>query len=365
MQNIFLEHQNYLQKLMTEKQISFVLVYSNADNNASLRYLTNFYPLFDDALYIQSSAGEQKMLIKFPWELGRASVVIGKSNVIVSRFFEEGLENILGSYKKEKRIGIIGFNLLTYSLGKYLIEKWKDSLIDLDKDFNMFRLVKSEYELKLIEKAVQITEIALQKSFKIAKQHMTEKEFAAYLEFEIKSQGDALAFETIAASGENSLEIVSLPTNRRFQFGDTVIVDTGARYEGYCSDITRTMVVGNPSKQLMEVHRILNSILDKIIEKIKPGMVAKDIHQIAQELYTQEGLGEVKSRIGHGIGLDTSLEPLDLQYDDIILKPGMTFCIEPGYYNDPPGGIRIEDDVVVTGTGCELISHISRELVII
>lgn len=360
----FLQRQKALSEKMLDKKLDAVLVYSNAQDSSDMKYLTGYFPLCGDAIYLQT-AQRRRMLIKFSWDLGRALSFFEDSEVVVSSSFKRDLEIILHEGRKIQAIGIVGWESIPYELGSFLVQFFEKGLVNLSPEIHALRLVKTQFEIDMIKKAIDITERALKESFQLARAGMQEKELAAYQEYLIKMQGADLAFEAVVSSGENSLKIVSLPTDRKFQPGDTVIFDTGARWNGYCSDLTRTMVVGEPSSRQKEIHRILNHVLDLTVQRIKPGMQAKEVHQIAQDLFYNYGLGKIKSRIGHGIGLDTSLEPLDLETDEFPLKPGMTFCIEPGYYTLDSGGIRLEEDVLVTEEGCQLISTLPRELVII
>jgi Xaa-Pro aminopeptidase len=364
MEATFIHRQKTLSEKMLDKNLDVVLVYSNAQDSSDMRYLTGYFPLCGDALYLQTPWW-RKLLIKFSWDLGRALLSFDQSEVVISSSFVNDLESIMGKEKRIQKIGVVGWEIITYRLGAFLTEFSGKELINLDPELHALRLIKTQYEIKMIEKAIEITEEALKESFQIAGIGTTEKELAAYQEYLIKKQGADLAFETVVASGENSLKIVSLPTERKLQAGDTVILDTGAKWNGYCSDLTRTLVVGEPTSKQKEVHQILTHILDLLLHNIKPGIKAKEVHQMAQDLFQKAGLGKLESRIGHGIGLDTSLEPLDLQTDEFPLMPGMTFCIEPGYYGQDSGGIRVEDDVLVTAEGCQRISTLPVELLII
>ena len=229
-----------------------------------------------------------------------------------------------------------------------------------------FRLLKSVAEVDNIRKAGLIVDEVVEVIRQMLKPGMTEIEIAATMEYEMRKRGsEGPSFETIVGSGPNS----ALPHHnaglRKVQAGEFVVLDFGATYNGYCSDTTRTLAVGEPSAKMREVYNIVKEAQQRGVNAVRAGIKASEIDDIVRQYITEHGYGEYFThRTGHGLGLEVHEEPYISGISQTILQPGMVFSIEPGVYIEGEFGVRIEDIVVVTEDGCEHMNNYSRELTV-
>ncbi len=228
------------------------------------------------------------------------------------------------------------------------------------------RLRKSPDELEHMARAVQIAESALEKTLPAIKPGVTEQSLAAELVVQLLRAGSDpdLPFNPIVASGPNSALPHATPTERKLEVGDLLIIDWGARSEGYISDLTRTFILGKPTEQQLTIHGLVLAANQAGQAAIKPGVPVEQVDHAARAAIADGGYGEYFiHRTGHGIGLEPH-EPPNIRADDsFALAAGMTFTVEPGIYLPGEGGVRIEDNVAVTETGCRTFSTLPRELI--
>lgn len=229
---------------------------------------------------------------------------------------------------------------------------------------NRMRLLKDAAELKKIKRAIDIAESAFTALKKKIKVGMTEAQVAALLEFEMKSRG-ALepSFPTIAAEGPNAALPHAHPGSRKLRKGSLLLVDWGARWEYYCSDLTRCLFIGKILPRLRKVYQIVLEAQQRAIEAVAPGKRVCDIDKVARDYIADAGYGDRFGHgLGHGVGLDIHEAPrLKFGFDD-KLEPGMVVTIEPGIYLPGIGGVRIEDDVLVTLRGHEVLTHLPKSI---
>jgi len=172
------------------------------------------------------------------------------------------------------------------------------------------------------------------------------------------------AFDTIISSGYRSALPHGVASDKRIERGDLVVIDLGALYRHYNSDITRTIVVGKPSEKQKEIYEIVLEAQKSAVEKAKPGMTAKELDSIARNIIAEYGYGDYFIHsLGHGVGLEIHEPPRISQYDETVLKEGMVITIEPGIYIPKLGGVRIEDTVVITKDGAKRLTKMERELI--
>jgi Xaa-Pro aminopeptidase len=230
------------------------------------------------------------------------------------------------------------------------------------------RLLKSPAEIALLrEAAVRLRGVA-EAAFAAVRVGVTERDVAGAIEIAIRAAGyDRQAFDTIVASGPNSALPHHRAGARALAEGDLVVLDFGGVLDGYCSDLTRTVSVGAPTADARRLHAAVREAQQAAVEAVKPGVPASEVDAAARRLLESRGLGEAFGHgTGHGLGLDVHEEPrIGLPRADsptVQLEPGMVFTIEPGAYVPGLGGVRIEDDVVVTESGCDVLTSVPREL---
>ncbi len=232
------------------------------------------------------------------------------------------------------------------------------TLIPADDLFSVLRMIKTADELAAMRRAVRVAEDAFQTWLTQLHVGMTEREAAARLVAALLTGGaDALAFAPIVAGGPNGGLPHAVPGERAFKPGDWVVVDWGASVNGYISDITRMVVFGEPGGRLAEVHGIVAEANAAGRAVICPGVEAQAVDAAARSVIAAAGYGQMFiHRTGHGIGMETHEPPYIVDGNALPLKPGMTFTVEPGIYLEGLGGIRIEDNVVVTEAGVETLT---------
>lgn len=172
------------------------------------------------------------------------------------------------------------------------------------------------------------------------------------------------SFDTIVASGPRSALPHGVASNKTIENGELVTMDYGALYYGYCSDITRTVAVGDISNELKTIYETVLEAQKRAVSQIKPGMTGKEADHIARDYITEQGFGDKFGHsTGHGIGLEIHEEPRLSIKSDTILKPGMVVTVEPGIYIPHVGGCRIEDDIVITDSGNNRLTFAPKELI--
>jgi len=230
------------------------------------------------------------------------------------------------------------------------------------------RIVKDADELTIIrEAAARITAVA-EAGFRGVRRGTTERAVAGMLEAAIRDAGyERLAFDTIVASGPNAALPHYRAGDRVFASGDLVVLDFGGVLDGYCCDLTRTVCVERPSAEARRVYDAVLEAQQAAIAAVRPGVLASDVDGAARRVLAGHGLGEAFGHgTGHGLGLDVHEEPRiarhRLDSPAVPLEPGMVFTIEPGAYLAGWGGVRIEDDVLVTESGGEVLTAVVRDL---
>lgn len=230
------------------------------------------------------------------------------------------------------------------------------------------RLVKDDAELAVLREAARRLGPVTDEAIAAVRPGEAERDVAAAIERALRSAGyERVAFDTIVASGPNAALPHHRAGDRRLAAGDLVVLDFGGVLDGYCCDLTRTVSIGAPSPQARQVYDAVLEAQQAAIAAVRPGVEATSVDGAARAVLDARGLGAAFGHgTGHGLGLDIHEEPrIGRPRPDtppLILEPGMVFTIEPGAYLPGWGGVRIEDDVVVTGDGCAVLTPVPREL---
>lgn len=259
---------------------------------------------------------------------------------------------------------------ISYKQFKQFLDELDDKigLMPLDDKINNLRRVKSEPEIEKIAMAEHIGDMAFAYVRDIIKPGMTEVEVALLLENYMRSHGaSGLSFDTIAASGKNSSLPHAVPTDKIIEEGDFLTMDFGCVYQGYCSDMTRTVLIGKePSEKQIHVYETVLKAQLAALKLIKPGAVCSEIDKCARDIIASEGYGDYFGHgLGHSVGLFIHEEPRLSPKCHDILEPGITVTVEPGIYIPGEFGVRIEDLVVVTEDGCRNLASSPKELICI
>ena len=355
-----------IQKLKTiceESELGGILI----TDPYNLQYFTGFrggegYALFTGAqgiLYVDSRYTEAASQ-----ETGKAG-----SGFTVTEFNREHpLMDLLGRQLREDSVQKLGFEDRSMVCSTYISYREKLApvqLIPLEDRLERERRIKTPEELDLLKKAEAIGDQAFTEILSVLTVGMTELEVAAELEYRMKKAGaEGLSFDTIAASGIHSSMPHAIPDDKRLEEGDFLTMDFGCRYKGYCSDMTRTVVIGKADAEQKKVYQTVLEAHCKAMGELRPGMRCCDVDRIARDHIREAGYGEYFGHgLGHSVGLYIHESPALNTRDETILVPGMIETIEPGIYIPGFGGVRIEDMGVVTENGYESFAHSKKELI--
>ena len=288
-------------------------------------------------------------------------IILWKSG---SGLYKEG-----GELLKELGIKRAAIDCGEFSHADYLTltGTWGQEVEDSKPYITTLRMVKDADELELIRKACDITEQSFLALLKLVKPGQTEKEIRNLLEYEFRKRGSVdVSFATIVASGpENGGNPHASLTDRKVQQGDMITIDFGASYEGYCSDMTRTFAIGDPGEKLKEIYRVVYEAKKAAEAALHVGAIAKDIDKAARDVIVNAGY-ELPHGPGHGFGLDIHEDPFLGFRNTYAMEENVVHTIEPGIYVPGTGGIRIEDDYLIKGSGAECLTpNITNELIIL
>lgn len=288
--------------------------------------------------------------------------------VELNKDMEAGLAEIL----QQERISRLGFESGVISYAQY--RKYQEKFSDLDlelvvtKDLiQKLRLIKDEYELKQIRKAVDIADKAFIHILDYLQPGVSEKEVALELEYFMKKQGgEKNSFDFIVASGKRSSLPHGVASDKKIRAGDFVTMDFGTVYRGYCSDMTRTVVMEKPDPEQSKIYNLVLDAHLQVIEEIKPGITTREADAIARDIINKAGYEDNFGHgLGHGVGIEVHEKPRVSYTSEARLEPGMVITDEPGVYIPDWGGVRIEDDLLITEDGCEVLNNSKKELIAI
>lgn len=245
--------------------------------------------------------------------------------------------------------------------------KWKPRFAETDGFVKKMRAVKDECELSAMRAAQAITDAAFEHIVEFMSEGMTELEVKRELEETMRRLGaEGLAFDSIVASGLNGAAPHSIAGERRLQAGDMVVMDFGARKGGYCSDMTRTVCVGEATPLAREVFAAVREANEAVEAMIRPGRTGAAMHHLAEDVLAHNGFaGKMGHGLGHGVGIDIHELPVLSPRDETPLEVGNVVTVEPGVYLPGEIGCRLEDFGVVTEDGFEVFTKSTHELVII
>jgi Xaa-Pro aminopeptidase len=284
--------------------------------------------------------------------------------------YQDTIISTLDSLINSKGIFALGFEgaFLTYE--KYIQFKEKLNIKEFVSMGNLIenlRIIKDFDEINLIKEAVRISDKAFSHVLQYIKPGITEIEIAAEIEYFMKKQGaSGSSFETIVASGKRSAMPHASASEKKLEQGDAVILDFGALYRGYRSDITRTVFIGSPDKELLKIYNVVLEAQSRSLEGAHKGLTGKEVDQIGREFIKRAGYGNSFGHgLGHGVGLEIHEEPRLSPMGNIRLENGMTVTIEPGIYISGLGGVRIEDLIVISDDKPIILTEAAKEIIIL
>lgn len=351
-----------LKRRLRDKGVDGLII----SNPVDIRYLTGF--IGDDSLALVT-AGRAKVLIisdsRFEEQIAReapdATVLIRTGSM------GKALADSLAK-KKLTKVGVQGAHLTLAGRKAWAdaIRKAKTGakLTSIDDRLLHDRAVKTPEEIRCIRKAISIQQQAFENVLAQLKPGMTEYEIAAHLEYEMRLLGaDGPSFPSIIASGPNAALPHAIPGKAKLRRNVPMLFDFGAKYNGYCSDITRVICLGPMPRKMASVYQIVLDAQMAAIDLIAPGVALADVDQAARDMISRAGYGkQFGHSLGHGIGLNIHEQPVLSKKSKGVLEPGQIVTVEPGIYLPGVGGIRIEDDVLVTKTGHSVLTSLGKTM---
>jgi Xaa-Pro aminopeptidase len=263
-----------------------------------------------------------------------------------------------------RRIGFEGHHLTFAQHQAWTTVLGEHQLVAIEGLVEGIRGAKDESELALIKRAVAITDEAFHHLLKTLRLGMTEKQVAWEAERCMRELGaEKLAFDIIVASGPNGAMPHAVPSERAIRQGEPIVIDMGARVDGYHSDLSRTVCLGRADERFLRIYDIVLQAQESAEEGIRVGMSGREVDALARQVITEVGYGEFFGHgLGHGVGLSMRDElPSVTESSDDLLQVGSVFTVEPGIYIPPWGGVRIEDVVAVGEEGAQVLSAASKE----
>lgn len=341
------------------KRVDSVLITSDVNR----RYFTG---MKSSAGALLAFHGKAYLLIDFRY-IEKARETVTAAEVIEAKKLYPQIAKLLLAHGA-KNLAIEAQNVTVSQLNKIKKQLKGFDIIDTDalsNAVNSLRMTKDDEELACIQKAQEIAESAFDSILGFIKEGVTEREIAHELERLMMANGaEGISFETIALAGENTSMPHGVPSDKKVQQGEFVLMDFGAVYNGYHSDMTRTVCVGQPTEEMAEVYGIVLKAQQAAIEAARPGMTGQELDLIARSIIDDAGYGEYFGHsLGHGVGLDIHELPNAAPYYKKNLEPNAVVTVEPGIYIAGKFGVRIEDFVILTENGCINLTKCAKNII--
>ncbi|MBE6424680.1 MAG: aminopeptidase P family protein [Thermoguttaceae bacterium] len=357
MSDIFASRREKLRKLLKKQNADAILI----TNFTNVTWLTGFTG--DDSWLFLSQSGEcllsdSRYTIQIEQECPGLAFRLRGGKMTFPVLIREELEKLSLS----ARLGLESRSV-TYAEAERLRKDVTENIVPLGGLTESLREVKDRHEIQIIRDSAKIARNAFHAVRALIRPDWTEKQVADELEFAMRRLGakDA-SFPTIAAVGSNAALPHCVPGDRKVGDANFILIDWGAKYRGYASDLTRVLFTGKVSAEFRKVYQIVLDAQKKAIDAVRPGIPCSEIDAVARQYIDDAGYGKCFGHgLGHGIGLEIHEGPSFSPASETILKPGMVLTVEPGIYVKGWGGVRIEDDVVVTRSGYELLTDVEKE----
>ena len=330
-------------------------------NPTSIKYLTNIEA---DGILLITRKENIFLTYTMFLEMVKATVTIN-DEVIVADFKDIDKDEYDNFFLFCENIGVEE-NYVTYKEYHYLKQKYKiNNLAETEDIIEKLREVKDEEEIEYTKKACEITDACFEHLKEFIKIGKTEKEIAFEIEMYFRSHGaDGLAFDTIVAIGENASNPHWVPGDRSVKMADLILIDMGCKYKGYSSDMTRMMFMGCILEEYKTEYNLVLNNLERVENELKEYASIKTLSQMVESDFKVNNYILIHA-LGHGVGLETHERPYINSKNDTFLKENMTVAIEPGIYLPRKFGIRIEDTVLITKDGCEILTKSPKTYTVI
>ena len=356
--DIFNKRINAVKDMLSSKQAALVT------DEISIFYFTGF-PHSEG--YLMITPDNSYLLVDFRYIEAAQNTVKSSEVVIFSNPFET-INNLISANNTEEIL--LEADKITVSAFRTMQKEIKAELTG-DEKLSQFikdlRIIKSADEIEKLKTAQNIAEKAYLEVLNMVKPGITERQIALELEYLMKKNGaEKIAFDLITVTGKKTSLPHGVPTDVEVRNGDFVTFDIGAVYEGYHSDMTRTVAVGEVSDKKRQIYDIVLKSHLAGLDAVRAGVSGFDVDKVCRDIIKDAGYGEFFGHgTGHGVGLEIHEEPRVSPKGETILKSGMIITVEPGIYLPDEFGVRIEDTVLVTDNGYETFAHIPKELIIL
>jgi len=339
-----------IEAVLVSKRENYIYLSGFTGTSASLIITQERAVLLTDFRYIEQ-AGNQAGLFEITEYKGETAPAIGKS------LKELGIRQV--AYEHDF--------ISCHEYEELLKNAEGIEFIPLKDLISKLRMIKDEYEIQQIIKAVEIADNAYTHILGYIKPGVAEIELAAELEYFMKKNGaTGPSFETIVASGVRASMPHGVASEKKIEAGEVITLDFGALYNCYCSDITRTVFLGNPSPELKNIYKIVLEAQLAALESAVTGITGKELDGVARKIISLNSYGESFGHsLGHGVGLEIHEKPRVSPHSDIVMEENMVATIEPGIYVSGLGGVRIEDMVVFKGNKPMILTKSPKEPIII
>lgn len=328
----------------------------------NLRYLSGFSGSTGSLLLTRDSGW---FICDSRYTLQARSEVAGLE--IVEHSQRHGAVQALQREQGWQRIGFEAAHTVVSTQQELVRHLPESTLVPVGVELDAIRDCKDQHELRALEEVAGLASAAFQAVIPLIRPGVTEAQLALELEFEMRRRGaEGRAFDFIVASGERGAMPHGRASSKQLASGELVTVDFGAVLNGYHSDETVTVSVGQPDERQREIYDLVLTAHDRAIAAVKPGMSCRELDAVARDYIQSLGFGDYFGHgLGHGVGLEIHEKPTLSPRSDAVLSPGMVVTIEPGVYIPGWGGVRIEDTVVVTDDGCRLLTTLPKKLMVV
>lgn len=347
---------NRLRAKLEENKVDAIIV----DSPYNRRYITNFTGTAGTALI----TAEQAIFITDFRYTEQAAAQATAFEIVEHK---QGMIQEIASQIDKLGVKRLAFekNYTSYSQFETYQSQFSQELVPVEGLIEALRMIKTPDELTIMKKAAKIADDAFAHIQSFIKPGVPEIDVSNELEFFMRRQGaTSSSFDTIVASGERSALPHGVASTKKIQEGELVTLDYGALYDGYCSDITRTVAVGEISVELREIYDIVLEANLRGVKGTKAGMTGKEADALTRDYITEKGFGDrFGHSTGHALGMEVHEGPGLSFRSDAVLETGMVVTIEPGIYVPGLGGCRIEDDIVITEEGNERLTFAPKELI--
>ncbi|MRX72271.1 M24 family metallopeptidase [Bacillus lacus] len=357
-----------VQKWLQQKDIPCAFI-SSTEN---VFYLTQFYTNPHERIMGVFVFQEEEPFFILPKMEQTQAKEAGWPYEIIGYEDHEDAWELAGSFLKKRSLKIdcvaVEKDHLSFSRAERLKEiSGAGDFANVDSLLNELRMIKEEQEIEILRQAAKLADAGVEIGVSYLREGVTEMEVVAAIEYELKRKGiRSMSFSTMVLFGKKSGQPHGNPGLEVLAKGDLVLFDLGVVLDGYCSDITRTFAFGSVSEEQKEIYDTVLKAQKAALKASKPGTVLGDLDATARKVIDDAGYGEYfPHRLGHGLGINVHEYPSLAQNNKLMLKEGMVYTIEPGIYIPSIGGVRIEDDVLITKNAHETLTGYPKELQII